>query len=123
MEVAKNIQSDDFFAFLKRLEGCYDPTLPRETLAKDVGGTRLVRHEYSSHKLLDLRYVLEPNHGLDLDGADWADFDQQGRLVFAQNGKLFAAARVGQEWQTQELADLRENKFEEVVAPEWAQIW
>ncbi|MFD1731277.1 hypothetical protein ACFSC4_09740 [Deinococcus malanensis] len=40
------------------------------------------------------RYVTYTWHGPDpvplLEGASWADFDQQGRLVIAQEGRLYA---------------------------------
>jgi len=57
-------------------------------------------------------------------GAEWADWDQGGRLVFAQNGKIYAlsADAIGQE-PPQELTDLNGNKFEAVEAPEWARHW
>ena len=64
------------------------------------------------------------SHAENLTGAAWADWDQQGRLVFAQNGKMFAlvADAIGQEL-PQELVDLNGNKPEAVAAPDWAKTW
>jgi len=59
-----------------------------------------------------------------LDGAEWADWDRNGRLVFAKEGRLFAGEmRSGGELKIRELADFNENDFEEVIAPEWALQW
>jgi hypothetical protein len=69
------------------------------------------------------RYTTEPPIGPAFKKTDWADFDQSGRLIFAQNGKLFGARLIDHNWQIKELADFRLNKFEEVVAPDWAQVW
>jgi hypothetical protein len=61
---------------------------------------------------------------LPLEGAEWADWDQQGRLVFARNGKIFALAAdaIGQE-PPEELIDLNRNRPKHVVAPDWAKTW
>jgi hypothetical protein len=58
-----------------------------------------------------------------LGDASWADFDQQGRLVLAREGKLFAASLEKGDLQLTELADFNPNKFEPVEAPDWAQKW
>ena len=59
-----------------------------------------------------------------LTGMDWADWDHQGRLVFARTGRLFAlgADTIGRE-PPRELIDLNGNTFENVVAPAWAKEW
>ncbi|WP_157463846.1 hypothetical protein [Deinococcus pimensis] len=50
-----------------------------------------------------VKYVShDAGHALLLDGASWADFDQQRRLVFAKEGKLFAVQGA----EVQMLADL-----------------
>ena len=56
--------------------------------------------------------------------ADWADWDQQGRLVLAGNGKIFALAvdAIGKE-PPQELIDLNANKPEAIKTPDWAKTW
>jgi hypothetical protein len=59
-----------------------------------------------------------------IPGAEWADWDHRGRLLFARGGKLFAV-EPGQTGLNgaRELIDLNGNKFEPVVAPEWAKTW
>jgi hypothetical protein len=91
--------------------------------AKKVGEVHLIRNQHLGKRLLDLRHALEPDTGLDLDGADWADFDQQGRLVFARFGKVFGARREGDAWDVRELADFTQNRFEAIEAPDWAKVW
>jgi hypothetical protein len=56
--------------------------------------------------------------------ASWADWDQQGRLVFARDGKIFAG-RLGDDGQLieRELTDLNSSKPEPVSAPDWAARW
>ena len=58
-----------------------------------------------------------------LDSAIWADFDQQGRLVLAKQGKLFAATLDRESLDLSELADFNANKPDPQPAPEWAQKW
>lgn len=57
-------------------------------------------------------------------GVEWADWDQRGRLVFAQDGKMLALAAdaIGKE-PPQELVNLNGNQPEAVVAPDWAKTW
>ncbi len=59
-----------------------------------------------------------------LTGAEWADWDHRGRLVFARMSKILAlnADAIGREPPT-ELIDLTGNTFEEVIAPAWAKEW
>jgi hypothetical protein len=58
-----------------------------------------------------------------LGEADWADWDQNGRLVFARAGKLYEAHIEAASITGHELADFNDQRFEEVIAPEWAQHW
>jgi hypothetical protein len=58
-----------------------------------------------------------------LGDATWADFDQQGRLVFANEGKLFAGTLDNGDLQLTELTDFNANKFESIEAPDWAKKW
>ena len=61
---------------------------------------------------------------LTLTGAEWADWDQRGQLVFAAAGKVFAldADAIGQA-PPKELADLNGSRPQAVAAPDWAQVW
>lgn len=65
----------------------------------------------------------EGRPGIELDGARWADFDQQKRLVLAKEGKLFSAAMKKGELSLTELVDFNANKHEPVETPGWAQKW
>ena len=59
-----------------------------------------------------------------LAGTEWADWDQRGRLVFAQKGKILAVAADSiSQRPPQELGDLNGNRPEAVEAPEWAKSW
>lgn len=55
--------------------------------------------------------------------AEWADIDKAGRIVFARDGKLFAASIDGGALVERELADFNANRFEPVEAPAWAKEW
>lgn len=60
----------------------------------------------------------------EVDRASWMDWDQQGRLVFARHGKIFAASIKGDGQLTEEqLIDLNPSKPESLPAPEWATKW
>jgi hypothetical protein len=58
-----------------------------------------------------------------LKGVNWADFDQQGRLVLAKEGKLFAGTLANGDLQLIELSDFNDNKPDPQPAPDWAQKW
>jgi hypothetical protein len=58
-----------------------------------------------------------------LSDATWADFDQQGRLVLAKQGKLFSATFQNGSLQLTELADFNANKPDPQPAPDWATKW
>jgi hypothetical protein len=58
-----------------------------------------------------------------LSDATWADFDQQGRLVLAREGKLFSGTLQNGDLQLTELADFNANKPDLQPAPDWAQKW
>jgi hypothetical protein len=59
-----------------------------------------------------------------INRARWADWDQQGRLVFARDGKIFAASISDDGHLTEELlVDLNPAKPEPIPTPEWATKW
>jgi hypothetical protein len=54
----------------------------------------------------------------------WADWDQQGRLVFTRDGKVFVGEFDKQGQMTpRELADFNADAFEPREAPAWARGW
>ncbi len=60
---------------------------------------------------------------INLTGVPWADFDQQGRLVVAKEGRLFSANLQNGDIQLTELADFNANKPDPQPTPDWAQKW
>ncbi|BDI34010.1 hypothetical protein CCAX7_60610 [Capsulimonas corticalis] len=67
-------------------------------------------------------YSVRDNHGHEqqIEKAEWADWDQQGRLVYARDGKLFEFTLAGE---SIELAEFNDAKPEQMAAPEWAKTW
>jgi hypothetical protein len=67
------------------------------------------------------------NSVLSLPRLDWADWDDNGDLLFTKAGKLFrlAAGRNAENWAkpAKELADFSALTFAEKKAPKWAQHW
>ncbi len=59
-----------------------------------------------------------------IDRASWADWDQQGRFVFARDGRIFTGT-IGPAGlsDTTELIDLNSVKPEPLAAPDWASRW
>jgi hypothetical protein len=59
-----------------------------------------------------------------IERASWADWDQQGRLVFARDGKIFGARLDDRGHLVErELADFNSSKPESVPSPDWASKW
>ncbi len=58
-----------------------------------------------------------------IDADQWADWDQQGRLVYVKNGCLYAGKIADTTIETQLLADFSAQKPEPVPPPEWAKTW
>ena len=71
-------------------------------------------------------YNNKNNSPLSLTDTDWADWDHNGDLVYAQDGKLFRvkieSASI-ESSSTRKIADFSQMKFEEVIAPDWAKKW
>jgi hypothetical protein len=60
----------------------------------------------------------------EIERADWADWDQHGRLVFARDGKIFAASiKQSGELFEKLLIDLNSSKPEPLTPPVWATKW
>lgn len=56
--------------------------------------------------------------------ATWADWDHTGRIVFAEQGKLYSGQfSVTGQMHARELIDLNPLKPATVVAPDWAKSW
>lgn len=59
----------------------------------------------------------------DLGVGTWADFDQQGRIVFASEGKLCSAEIQNDAVKTVELANFNDAEPVSVEPPKWATKW
>lgn len=58
-----------------------------------------------------------------LEGADWADIDQRGRLVYTKHGRLFAGNVTLKGMQETELADFSADRPEAIAPPASARHW
>jgi hypothetical protein len=67
--------------------------------------------------------VIHGGSEIPLEAARWADFDNQGRLLFARDGCLYASPPVGIERVERPLLDLNGNIPGRVPTPDWARHW
>lgn len=68
----------------------------------------------------DLKSAMTWNIG----GASWVDWDQQGRLVIARDGKIFVASISNNGRLSEKLVvDLNSSKPEPLPPPDWATRW
>jgi hypothetical protein len=58
-----------------------------------------------------------------IPGADWADWDQGGRLVFTRSGQVWSGRWIGKSLECKLLADLNDHRPSKVVSPSWARSW
>ena len=66
----------------------------------------------------------QSGRGMPFEAAFWADWDQQGRLVFTRQGKVFAGDLDERgRMVPRELADFNADTFEPREAPVWAREW
>lgn len=58
-----------------------------------------------------------------IENATWAEWDNQDRLVFVRQGRVFSANIIGAQLDEKELADLNPMRPQDVAAPDWARRW
>ncbi len=58
-----------------------------------------------------------------IEGATWADWDRNGRLVFVREGQLFAVEPDMSITDAKLLRDFNDQKPEPMEAPDWAKQW
>jgi hypothetical protein len=59
-----------------------------------------------------------------MDRVSWVDWDQNGRLVFARDGSIFAGNIDGKSEITErKLIDLNDSTPDAFLAPSWASQW
>lgn len=108
-----------------RLFHTIQPEVRKKTNPNHTHAIRLTRSiecvEYSERFAL---CSLNPPVVSQIDRASWVDWDQRGRLVFARDGKIFAASiSPGCHLAEEQLADLNPSRPEVVPPPEWATKW
>jgi len=59
----------------------------------------------------------------EIKGATWVDWDQEGRLVFAKDGRLFASETPQSALEVHMIADFRANTPASILSPDWAKRW
>jgi hypothetical protein len=84
--------------------------------------TRSIEHlDYSEG--FSIKNLKEP-FSVEIPGASWADWDQQGRFVFARDGKIFAASlSTDGHFDKRLLIDLNPGKPKPIPPPLWAIKW
>jgi hypothetical protein len=109
----------------------YEPS-KKETWAKSRGTWTLEMSIVGIHERDGPWYVLEHrvrdaqgNIAVDLGRSDWADWSQSGELLFARDGRICRIVSADESifGEPEELIDLRDVKFEEVVPPRDATLW
>jgi hypothetical protein len=65
----------------------------------------------------------ETNQQLPLDQTTWEEWDQQGRLVFAREGKLWSGEISNGQITPRLIADFNASKPTSVLPPAWAKRW
>lgn len=63
------------------------------------------------------------NKEIRLEGANWADWDQRGRVIYARDGQVFAQEPEQVGTFARPLVDLNDQTFEDIPAPGWARRW
>jgi len=91
--------------------------------ARPIGGDTLVMTLHLDKFARRYKFRLRETRLPALNGAEWADWDQRGRLAFARDGKLVVAEKAGERWTVRGLADFNAQKPEAMVAPAWATEW
>lgn len=72
---------------------------------------------------LESFYLIADDGDLQIPGAEWADWDQAGRLIFARAGQLWTGRWTGEALESELLADFNDRRPTNVVSPAWAKSW
>ena len=68
-------------------------------------------------------YALIGDEDVLLEGVEWADWDQRGRLVVARAGRLYAMLPNDYGPDVAPIADFNDQVFEPIITPGWARRW
>jgi hypothetical protein len=81
-------------------------------------------HASSQHNIYQFKLKFDQDQKeFDIDSDEWADWDQQGRLVYTHEGKLFAGQMRRDGIAPVQLADFNANKVRLIESPTWAKTW
>jgi len=72
------------------------------------------------------QFNLKRNHHeseISVNSDEWADWDQQGRLIYTHKGKLFAGQIRNDKIEPVQLADFNPNKVRLIESPVWEKTW
>ena len=108
----------------------HTPSYIRTIHKKSVAGgsQALIMTSTYSHCSADTRtFGLRDNERqtlLPIEGAVWADWDNQGRLVYAKEGRLFTRdISHPREIRPKAIAEFNSSKPKRVKSPQWAREW
>jgi hypothetical protein len=90
------------------------------TKANKSGDMSIIRRFRNRSSLYSLR-AGERGEEVPYPQADWMDWDQRGRLVYTEGGRLLAKEPDKLDAEPVLIADFTDRQFKEVVAPQWAQ--
>jgi hypothetical protein len=93
------------------------------TLVKQSVGQAAVGSEGKGTYYDTYERVGRDGRGRAMEGVEWADFDQRGRLVFARGGKLWRGRERGAEWVEEMVVDLNDGVPTKERSPEGARSW
>jgi hypothetical protein len=117
----------DIYAFGWRLK---DPTIWHHAHPTDDRYTLVQRNygyisEYYPSATLNEFALMDQisNTEIKLEGVNWADWDQQGRLAYVRDGQVFAQEPQLIGTFARPLADFNDQTFEEIPPPGWATRW
>ncbi len=110
-------------------DGTTDPTIRHKRTENKP--YRLIMYDYgytyvSSGDPHVFRYALyneQTKVNIPIATDEWADFDQQGRLVYVNNGALFAAHLTQTGMVEHQIADFNEQRPKLIQSPTWAHTW
>ena len=98
------------------------PAISEKPLPKNKLTLRVEKY-YDPEEQLICYLVDRQGKRIEIGVGSWVDIDQQGRLVFSSNGKLYGVAFKKGQIALAELADFNLSKPSPLKAPKWAQSW
>lgn len=102
----------------------HQPELRIKSPSKENGIKLLMQRSISIFTYRKHFSVINGNQRLEIQGAEWADWDRRGRLVFARSGRVHCANLDSfPQLRETELIDLSPLKPKPVASPDWAKQW